>query len=320
MLLRIAHRSQPPPRPEPRVIGVDDFAFRRGVNYGTLIVDLERSAVVDVLPDRNAITLKAWLEQHPKLEIVTRDRSSEYTRAITEGAPEATQVLDRFLLTRQHLTGCSRWHVLKNVREALERFLVRFRKPIAEIARGFEDHRVPRVQRTNREAALSREAHTRRIERIRKVRAALEQGKTIVEIAHELRVSKWFVRCCARSEELPEPRRNARTPSILEPFVDQLEALWSAGSRNAMQFWRDLKNAGFTGSYKRVHQWVQAKRVRSMATGTVVEARLEASGNTEASATDKKPARVRSFVPKQLAWLLMREDESLEDKDKHVLA
>lgn len=175
---------------------------------------------MDVLPDRNAITLKAWLEQHPKLEIVTRDRSSEYTRAITEGAPEATQVLDR-------------WHVLKNVREALERFLVRFRKPIAEIARGFEDHRVPRVQRTNREAALSRDAHARRVERIRKVRAALEQGKTIVEIARELRVSKWFVRCCARSEELPEPRRNARAPSILEPFVDQLEALWSAGSRNA---------------------------------------------------------------------------------------
>lgn len=86
-----------------------------------------------------------------------------------------------------------------------------------------------------------------------------------------------------------------------------------------MQFWRDLKNAGFTGSYKRVHQWVQAKRVRSMATGTVLEAQLERSGNTEASATDKKPARTRSFAPKQLAWLLMREDESLEDEDKHVL-
>jgi transposase len=85
-LLRLAHQSKANPSEKPKVIGVDDFVFRRGIHYGTVIVDLERSAVVDVLPDRNADTLKTWLQQHPQLEIISRDRSSEYARAINEGA------------------------------------------------------------------------------------------------------------------------------------------------------------------------------------------------------------------------------------------
>ena len=274
-LLRIAHQSESKPSEKPKVIGIDDFAFRRGIHYGTVIVDLERSVVVDVLPDRNADTLKTWLKQHPQLEIISRDRSSEYARAINEGAPQAQQVLDR-------------WHVLKNVREALERFLVRFRKPIAEICKAFEATQIPRNKRTKGEQALRNEAHARRVARFKKVRAALEQDKTIAEIARDLHVSKWFVRCCAKTNEVPELRQNARAHSILDPFVDQLEGLWRSGIRNAKQFWRELHDDGFKGSYKRVHQWVQAKQVQSRFLELVPEATPEITEISDVLVPTKK--------------------------------
>ena len=81
-------------------MGVDDWAFRKGQRYGTILVDLEQHRVIDLLPDRSAIVLSAWLESHPGIEIITRDRASEYSRAITQTAPQAIQVADRFHLVQ----------------------------------------------------------------------------------------------------------------------------------------------------------------------------------------------------------------------------
>jgi transposase len=111
-LLRKLRRSSPCDPSASRVIGVDDFAFRRGQRYGTLLVDLERRCPIDLLPDREAETLSAWLKAHPGIEIITRDRSKTYASGITEGASAATQIADR-------------WHLLKNLREALEGLLKR---------------------------------------------------------------------------------------------------------------------------------------------------------------------------------------------------
>lgn len=111
-LLRRVRAAVKPCAPTPRVLGVDDFAFRRGRRYGTILVDMERHRVIDLLPDREAATLNAWLKAHPGVEVVSRDRSPTYAAAINEGAPGAMQVADRF-------------HLLMNVREALEKVMMR---------------------------------------------------------------------------------------------------------------------------------------------------------------------------------------------------
>ena len=109
-LLRLLRRLPLPMPQPPQVIGVDDWALRRGQVYGTIVVDLQRRCVVDLLPDRQAETLAAWLRSQPGVEVVARDRSSEYARGITLGAPRAVQVADR-------------WHLLYNVRQMLQRWL-----------------------------------------------------------------------------------------------------------------------------------------------------------------------------------------------------
>jgi len=101
-----------PPTDEVRLLGIDDFAFRRGESYGTILVDLEQRKVVDLLPDRSAGVLEGWLRRHPAVRIIARDRYGPYIDAASRGAPSAVQVADR-------------WHLLKNLSEAVEKVLER---------------------------------------------------------------------------------------------------------------------------------------------------------------------------------------------------
>jgi transposase len=111
-LLRRVKQLKGEPAAPPRVVGIDDWAWRKGQRYGTIVVDLERSDVIDLLPDRDADTVAAWLKAHPGVEVVSRDRSQTYAQAATEGASQAQQVADR-------------WHLLENLREAIERVFER---------------------------------------------------------------------------------------------------------------------------------------------------------------------------------------------------
>lgn len=118
-LLRLAKAGSVQDGPVPSILGVDDFALRRGLKYGTLLIDWQRHCPVDVLPDRTAETFAKWLRAHPGVKWISRDRSGEYARGAQLGSPSAQQVMDR-------------WHVIKNWREALERVVSRLSPRLKE--------------------------------------------------------------------------------------------------------------------------------------------------------------------------------------------
>lgn len=107
----------------PRVLGVDDWAIRKAHTYGTVLVDLERHRVIDLLPDRTAEVVAAWLGEHRGVEVVSRDRANAYAEGIGRGSPDAVQVADRF-------------HLLRNLADAVERVLDRNRRHLRSVAVG----------------------------------------------------------------------------------------------------------------------------------------------------------------------------------------
>jgi transposase len=110
-LIRAIRSSPEPQLATLRVLGIDDWAKRKGQEYGTiLLVDLEAQQPVDVLDSRTAEAVVKWLKEHPGIEIVSRDRRTEYIKGVSEGPPAAEQIADR-------------WHLLSNLREALVAFL-----------------------------------------------------------------------------------------------------------------------------------------------------------------------------------------------------
>jgi transposase len=105
-ILRLVHQSRRPAGQEPHVIGLDDWAWKRRLRYGTLICDLERGLPIDLLPDRTVETVSAWLQKHPTINTISRDGSSEYASAIKKGAPQAREVSDRWHLVVRRIGVC----------------------------------------------------------------------------------------------------------------------------------------------------------------------------------------------------------------------
>jgi transposase len=108
-VLRRVRDYQPTPAPAPRVIDIDDWAYRKGHRYGAIVVYLEQGCPVDLLEDRLAVTVATWLRVHPEVIVVTRDRADAYASGVTQGAPDAVQVADRWPLSSRSCGRRSRW-------------------------------------------------------------------------------------------------------------------------------------------------------------------------------------------------------------------
>jgi transposase len=304
LLRRVKRADARAPQP-PRFVGIDDWAWRKGQRYGTIVVDLETSEVIDLLPDRDASTVKVWLTAHPGVELVSRDRASSYSQAATEAASRAQQVADR-------------WHLLKNVREAIERLLERHLPIIAESLQPSDpdpgkaeaspdDEPSPALdpvaeesssESPRKEAALAK--RRRRVERFHKIQELHRQGTPIRQIARDLTLSRRTVRRCLGHEECPEsvPRRRRR--SAMDEHREWLDARIAEGKINVSQLQSELAAKGARLSYATVR--------RSLTD------RLGRAGKTRPRANAAKPRPSRPPSPRQLSfdWIRRPEKRTIE--------
>ncbi|GHO48640.1 transposase [Ktedonospora formicarum] len=228
-------------------IGIDDFAFRRGRKFGTIIVDLRTHKVLDVLPDRTTDTSAAWMATHPEIEVVSRDRGGDYAAAARKAVPEATQTADRF-------------HVLKNLGEALEgvlsRHLAIHRRGQAEQSRATPlstTHPIQPPKLSPKEAELSQAKREERLAKYEQVVALRKLGFSQTAIANQVgighaTVSRWL-RSDAFPEQPPRPRK-----SRLDPYLKEVSKRWEAGCHNIAQLHRELVASGAPLTYKVVYK------------------------------------------------------------------
>jgi transposase len=172
-IVRLIHRAHLPSFAAPRVIGLDEWAWRRGRCFGTIVCDLERHQVIDLLPVRSAPAIAQWLQAHPSAEIVCRDRSRLYAEGIRHGAPQAVQGVDRF-------------HLVQNLGEALERFFLRYRRDLTTLGASL-DHA---SESTPTLAMLSQARHTRRALLYHQIQQLYAQHLGIAAMARRLQVSR----------------------------------------------------------------------------------------------------------------------------------
>lgn len=284
-LLRLLRRIDLPPTEIPTVIGIDDWAFCKGKKYGTIIVDLERRCPIDLLPSRHFDAVQQWLQEQSSVAIVARDRSGEYREAATSGAPQALQVADR-------------WHLVQNLRQAVERYLTRRysslnRLPSPEIAFAPSSSSLGQRRRyaNNPEREeLHNLREIQRQERFMAVKARHQQGAYTTEIAREFQLSRKTVSLWTNSEALPpDSRGRFKRICLIDKYELYLRKRLAEGCTNKSQLWREICQQGFSGSRTLVGKWIRQYQKRSD--------------------TSEPRKRTRSLSPKQLVWVLFRHDE-----------
>lgn len=247
--------------PSPRYVGVDDWAWKKGQRYGTILIDLERHCVIDILPGRDGGALKEWLHAHPGVEVISRDRWSAFAQAASEAAPQAQQVADRF-------------HLLKNLREAIERLLERRSSTIRETLKTIPSTAPPPVERSATEPPPPtseakpksvrqqvREAKwQRRQERFERVHHLRAEGHSVRHIAGTLSINRETVHRYLRASHCPD-REGRRVSSRMTRFRELIDARLGVGTVNAAAIHRELREEGCRASYYAVRRFVRRRRM-----------------------------------------------------------
>jgi transposase len=335
-LLRLADHSEVTPTATPRVLGVDDWAWKKGQTYGTILVDLEQHCVVDLLVDRSADTLATWLQAHPGVEIISRDRSGSYAEGARRGAPDAVQVADR-------------WHLLANLRAALERLLTRKHAVLPRLPHTDEKVQQPATLSTaigtdetesmtisspdgiaaaelgpagaarltdeppavhvTKDQLQRQQRRERRLSRYEAVMRLHQQGVSVRQIAQQLGMGRQTVRRYLHHGAFPEITPRRKPPSILDRWEPHLLERWQAGCHNALQLYREIHEQGYAGSRSLVSRW--AARYRKEHPDPP---RAAAAALPELPATPVQPP-VRRLSPSQAAWLLVQQPADLTENE-----
>src|SRR6202453_1762267 len=235
-----------------RVAGIDDWAWRKGSNYGTIIVDLERRQVVGLLAARSAATTASWFKDHPEVEVVSRDRAGLYAEAARQGAPQARQVADRF-------------HLLQNFRETVERQLGRFEAPISDSQVNARDNQaappLPARSDCASDAATQKRLMRRGRQAVRQelfdeIRALFEGGSSVREIARKLGLGRRRVERWVRRIDLPDLNTMASKPCTPTYFGVLLERRWAEGITKVRHLFAEIRHRGYTGSFSHLARFL----------------------------------------------------------------
>ncbi|MFE5827719.1 ISL3 family transposase [Streptomyces erythrochromogenes] len=279
-VLRLVDALPEPEVPTPRVVGVDEYATRKGRHYGTVLVDVETRRPVDLLPDRESSSLAAWLAQRPGIEVVCRDRAPFFAEGTTAGAPQAVQVADR-------------WHLWHNLSEAAERSIAQHRNCLRVlIPEAPEQTETDPAEESSgspwptghRFADRTRTTHAT-------IHALVEAGHSRRAIQRQLGMTSRTVKRyadAAKPEDLFAGQWQTRT-SVLDEYKSYLDDRWSEGRTNAWKLWEEIVPLGYQGSYQRVRAYLREKR------------------------TSPRPVTARPSSPRAVAGWILRRPESLSE-------
>ena len=309
-LLRLLRRTPGPAPPTPRVVGVDDWAYRKGQRYGTVLIDLERRLPIALLPDREAPTLSQWLQTHPGVAVICRDRAGAYAEGARDGAPDAVQVADRF-------------HLLRNVADAVQLVFEQHRKVLKTVttvpptpvvvvnASTTEEDSVksevttgPGTMPTAAEVASS--PSQPRTERYEQVCKLAEQGWPFTAIAKAVGLHRKT--CSLYVRGVFSHWRLSR--SILDPYKPYLLARWNAGHWTGTQLWQEIQQQGYRGKRSTVLRYIGQLR---QAAGVAPRTR------TPLPTAPVVDPSVDSLTPRQATWLVFRHPDKTTESDASLL-
>jgi transposase len=288
-LLRRVRQSVLPAFATPRVLGVDDWAWKRGHRYGTILVDLETHRVVDLLPVRSAEAFAAWLEAHPGIEIISRDRAGGYAEGARLGAPQATQIADR-------------WHLIRNLGEALTRCFEQHASALQaawhEVIQPVPPTTSPLttlavVRPLSKAEQVRQQRRSQRLRRYEQVLALHQSGATQEAIAQQLQIDTKTIRRYLRAGAFPEMAARRRSTGV-DRWMPYLEQRWAEGCHNAAQLWREIQQQGFQGCQTTIRQWMARLR----------EPSLPGQQRNDSLRRQVPPS------PRQTTWLLLHQDGS----------
>lgn len=295
-ILRLLHQAPLPGIPSVTILGVDDFAFRRGHSYGTILLDLERHRVVDLLPDRSQETFAAWLRQHPQIQVISRDRGGDYAAGARLGAPQAAQIADRF-------------HLLVNAGEAFERCLTRHSAVLTQAAQACAPDNATARMTKHSPTDLQRrqERRSARLAIYEQVKRLHEQGIAAIQIARQLDLARGTVLKYMRAASFPEMAARPR-PRQIDPYLDFLRERWNAGEHNAQALWREIRAQGYSEGYSAGDE--QVRRI-------VNQWRADPHHPGGQRAADAVPAQAEavSYSAHKTRWLLWKPRADLSEAE-----
>ncbi len=326
-----------------RILGIDDWSWKKGQIYGTLLVDLEQRKPIELLPDRREETVTAWLLTHPEIEVISRDRGGAYAAAAKKGAPQAQQIADKF-------------HLLLNLREKLKELMARKQKllpqvevttskTIADTARGVplactpsspcpvggsKSFRhmspYPRATPSRSFPILSAEtpsqiSRSNRYARYEAVRTLHQQLISQREIARRLKLSRNTVRKFLQAETFAERSQPPYRGSILDPYKPYILERWKSGCWNGAQLLEEIKKLGYTGSDALFRYFMTHVRKQHQAAGTALALELSTDRGS-ISASDDLPAKSppkRRMSPRRASWLCMCQPDKLDEQQRPLV-